>query len=98
MFIRRLLPSESEVLQRRHHPFGEQANIFERHLLRHTAEVKSAGESRDAAFFVPAPNRVGAALRIADDDKAARHVRTDVALGERALGIGRVVNDRCSFS
>ncbi len=79
------------MLQRRHDAFGKQANIFESHLLRHAAKMKSAGECRDAAFFVPAPNRVAAALRIAGDDKAPRHVRTDIVFGQTALGIGRLV-------
>ena len=54
--------------------------------------MKSPGEYCNASLFLPAPNRVAAALGIADNDKAARHVRTDIALGEFALGIDRGVN------
>ena len=72
----------------RHNPLGEQPNTSERHLLRHAAEVKRTGENRDATFFVPALDRVAAALGIADDDKATRHVGTDVPIGKLSIGIG----------
>src|SRR5437773_7519915 len=49
--------------------------------------MKRAGTSRDAAFFMPALDRIAAALRITDDNEAARHVGTDVAIAELAPGI-----------
>ena len=71
----------------RHNPLGEQPNTLERHLLRHATEVKRTRENRDAAFFMPAPDRVAAALGIANDDDPARHVGTDVPIGKLSIGI-----------
>src|SRR5687767_14814112 len=80
------------MLQRRHYPLGEAPHILERHLLRHAAEVERARKRRDAGFLMPAPDRIAAALGIADDNEAASHVGTDITAGKLALRIYRLVN------
>ena len=53
------------LLELRHNFFGEQADVFQRHLLRHAAEVKRSRDRRQIVRFGPFADRVSDALGIA---------------------------------
>jgi hypothetical protein len=52
------------LLKLRQDLFGEESNVLRRHLLRHAAEMKCAGDRRQAVRFAPSADRVGYPLRI----------------------------------
>src|SRR6476646_3200474 len=71
---------DSALSKFRHNFFSEQANVFQRHLLRHTTEMKRAGDRREVIRLGPSPNRIGDAFRIARKDKPLFDLRLSVAL------------------